>query len=339
MKKNAEIEIYRFLMIIGVAVLHFSEDYRVYPFYGGYLGVDFCFMLSGYFLMLHFYRNYSPECSPVENTIDYIIGRLKKLYLPYIFAVMLMIFIKWIELGGGGLNLFFLLFDNRWQFLMLHSVGAPTVSIIRSVWYLSPLIVLSFFIYFCLCYNKKLFVGLAPIMSLLILVYISREFEFLGMHFEYAGIFGGGLIRGFPEMTLGVFIAYLVEEYGKKKNITFKPVKGILIRVICYAVLVYTIFNSQWNFNDFNVFPAFAVLLFMAFIHPLDIKFSKIFVYLGGISYWIYLLHNIVGYLLSTYYFGYDYWQMLNIYLVCTIVLSMILHFIFQKITKFIKKS
>ena len=84
MKKNAEIELYRFIMIMGVTILHFTEDYSLLPFYGGYLGVDFCFILAGYFLMVHFYKHYSPDLSPTENAIDYIIDRVKKLYFPYI---------------------------------------------------------------------------------------------------------------------------------------------------------------------------------------------------------------------------------------------------------------
>lgn len=339
MKKNAEIELYRFIMIMGVTLLHFTEDYSLLPFYGGYLGVDFCFMLSGYFLMIHFYRHYSTTISPIENSIDYIIGRIKKLYFPYIIAILLMTFVKWICIDGGAFDLFLLLYDNRWQFLMLHSIGAPTVCIIRSVWFLSPLVVLSFFIYFCLCYNKKLFVGLAPILSLLLFVYIAQTYGFLGMHFDYVDIFAGGIIRGFPEMTLGVFVAYMVEEYSNNKNIKVSKVRGIIIRVVCYVVLIYTILKSQWDFNDFNVFPAFAVLIYIAFMNPVEFKFEKIVLYLGGISYWIYLVHNIVGYVIATVYPGQDYKIMTIIYFIITLVLSMIMQFIFVKVNNFIKNT
>lgn len=339
MKRNAEIEFYRFLMILGVAILHFSEDYRVKTFYGGYLGVDFFFILSGFFLMMHFYRHYSAEQSPVSSAVTYTISRIKKLYLPYLAAILLMTLVCWIHLGGGLKNLFLLVYENRWQFLMLHSVGAPTLCIIRSVWFLSPLIVLSYLIYFCLCYNKKLFVGLAPIISILGFAFIAQKYGFFGMHFEYIGIFGGGFVRGFPEMVLGVFLAYLVEEYFKNKKMKIHAAMGIVLRVVCYAVILWTIWRSEWDFNDFNVLPAFAVLIVISFLNPIKYWMEKIMIYLGGLSYWIYLFHIVVGYVLANYFPGRSYPMILLIYLVCTVAISAFFSWCFKAAGKILKKS
>ena len=340
MRKNAEIEIYRFIMIMGVALLHITEDYSFQIFMGGYLGVDFCFMLAGFFLMMHYYRNFDSQKSAIENSLDYIIGRVKNLYFPYIIAILIMTLVKWLSYGGTPIDLYLLLYSNRWQFLMLHSIGAPTVCIIRSVWFLSPLIFLSFFIYFCLCYNKKLFVGLSPFLSLLVFVYIAQEYGFMGMHFVYDEVLGGGIIRGFPEMLLGVFLAYLVQEYSKAKDVRIGMAKGVVIRSICYIVIIYTILKCQWDFNDFNVFPAFAVLIYIAFVHPIKIINEKVecfIVYLGGLSYWIYLVHNIVGYAMYHYSPQLGPELVLPIYFGITILLSVILRFVFEKSKIFIK--
>lgn len=339
MKRNAEIEIYRFLMTIGVIILHFSEDYSAkYHFKGGYLGVDFFFMVSGYFLMTHYYRYNLAECCPEENAIKYTTARIKKLYMPYLTAILLMTLVMWIDFGGGLRGLYSLLYEHRWQFLMLHSVGAPTKCIIRSVWFLSPLILLSYFIYFALCFNKKFFVGIAPIISILLYAFIAQEYGFLGMHFNYAGIFVGGIIRGLAGMAMGVFLAYLVEEYYKKNPIQIKEFTGILARIFCYMVIFVTMITSKWKIEDFDAIPMFVILILLAFLSPLKIKCERAFVYLGGISYWIYLVHLIVGYVISTYIPGREYSMMLIIYIVGTILLSALLKFLYQNVGKIIKK-
>ncbi|MDD6572313.1 MAG: acyltransferase [Thermoflexaceae bacterium] len=331
MKKNAEIELYRFLMILGVAILHFSEDYNAKVFYGGYLGVDFFFILSGYFLMIHFYRHYNSEESPVTGAVSYLAGRIKKLYPPYLLAIILMTVVCWIFAGFGLKKLFLLIYENRWQFLMLHSVGMPTLCIIRSVWFLSPLIILSYLIYFCLCCNKKLFVGLAPVLSILVVTFIAQKYGFFGMHFEYIGIVGGGFVRGFPEMALGVFLAYFVEEYCKEKSVKLKKGLGMLMRSICYVVICWTMYTSEWNFNDFNVLPAFAVLIVTAFLNPFQYQktfqrcLEKGMIYLGSISYWIFLVHIVVGFVLSHSVPGKNYGVMVMVYILCTVGLSAVL--------------
>jgi len=103
--KNSEFEMYRVLMILAIAILHFSEDYTGLPgiLPGGYLGVDFFFLLSGYFLMQHFLRHYISKKSAFSNTMDYFCERIKKLYPPYLTAILGMSIITW-GFNGFGLK-------------------------------------------------------------------------------------------------------------------------------------------------------------------------------------------------------------------------------------------
>lgn len=152
-KRNLEIEIYRFLMIIAVSVIHFNEDLKIELLKGGYLGVDFFFVLSGFYLMFYFIRHYKEGEDPNKAAAKYFWYRLKRLYPPYIVAILIMTFVSWADAGFGLKNLYFYIWGNKWQFFMLHSIGAPTSCIMRSIWFMSPLIVLSYVIYLFLCYN------------------------------------------------------------------------------------------------------------------------------------------------------------------------------------------
>ena len=58
--RNKTIEFYRFFTILIIAIFHFNAQYfrdgaglSLWP-KGGYLGVDFFFIISGMFLMYHF---------------------------------------------------------------------------------------------------------------------------------------------------------------------------------------------------------------------------------------------------------------------------------------------
>lgn len=335
-RKNSEIELYRFLMIIGVAILHFTEDYNGKIFYGGYLGVDFFFILSGYFLMIHFMRHYNDQINPIDQSVTYIASRLKRLYPPYLTACLLMILLQW-KLQGGFKNLLLMIYQSKWQFLMLHSVGAPTISIVRSLWFISPLVVLSYLLYFMLCYKKQFVVGLAPIISILCFAFIAQKYGFLGMQFTYNGFLVGGFIRGLPEMLLGIFMAYYIEEYSKQvSHKTYKLWALICFRIVWYLMLLYVMMKSVWDFEDFSAFIPMVILIYTSFVHPINLGriVEAICQYLGSISYWIYVLHIVVGYFIATYFPGHSCSKMILVYLLITILCSTGFDLLFKKILK-----
>ena len=89
--------------------------------------------------------------------------------------------------------------------------------------------------------------------------------------------------------------------------------------MVCYVVILWTMWRSQWNFEDFNVLPTFALLIMLSFVNPIKCRMEKVMIYLGGISYWIYLLHIVVGFVLANYFPGRSYPVMLLIYILCVI--------------------
>ena len=59
-QKNRAIEMWRFIAALLILVYHFKRydpDLGYVPFYGGYLGNIFFFVLGGFLLMQHFERN------------------------------------------------------------------------------------------------------------------------------------------------------------------------------------------------------------------------------------------------------------------------------------------
>ena len=59
-QKNRAIEMWRFIVALLILVYHFKrydQNLGYVPFYGGYLGNIFFFVLGGFLLMQHFERN------------------------------------------------------------------------------------------------------------------------------------------------------------------------------------------------------------------------------------------------------------------------------------------
>lgn len=207
-EKNLDIEIMRFFMILSVTILHFSEDYRGTNANcaGGYLGVDFFFVISGIFLAQH-YEKHKSDKPAFAQAKDYFLHRLKRLYPPYLFSIFVLIVISFIQ---NEMSLKWLgahLYETKWQFLLLHYLGVEFPSEVRSNWFLPVLMLLSYLLYFLLAYNKEFFVGVSPISAILILVHICFVYGSLCMQGAYEGWLGGGILRGFAEMSLGIYIA------------------------------------------------------------------------------------------------------------------------------------
>lgn len=269
--KNVELELYRFVMAIMIATLHFSEDYAGNhgPFPGGYLGVDFYFILSGFFLM----RNYESKKygdGPFESTMLYFKRRLKKLYPPYLIATLLMLLTSWALNGGGLVNLFRQIWDIRWQLICCHFLGMPASFNMRSVWYISSLLILSWLIFFLISKYKEAFLGFAPVFGILLLAYIARDYGSLSMQGAEISIFNGGMVRGFAEMSLGSVIAHITNRNGTENVLPSKRDRYVsfLLRVICYCVIIDVMHFHGFDITDFSVIPAFLLLLFVAERYP-----------------------------------------------------------------------
>lgn len=219
------------------------------------------------------------------------------------------------------------LYDVKWQFVFLHYLGAGVPFTMRSIWYLSVWVLLLYSIYFFLAYNDRFFVGVSPILSILILVFIYVNYGNLSMQGTYNVLFGGGLIRGFAEMSLGVWIFYNIYE-SSFDNIFLNKIGDILYWAK-YALLVYIVFLMHrygFDINDFWILFLIIVYIRLSYVKHRDfikIKYVKnIIVWLGDINLWVYLLHLVVSKVLCDFWPDRNYKVMLIIYLVLTIAMS-----------------
>jgi len=331
-KKNADIEFLRFFMILAVIILHFSEDYVGIPgiLKGGYLGVDFFFILSGFFLKKHF-DNDNSSLGPFDKSQKYLWYRVKQLWLPYITAIFLYVGTLFIE---NHLNVKWLiqhLWETKWQYLFLHYLGAPVGFEFRSIWFMSALVILSYFIYFLLCYNEEFYLGLIPVLIIIIYVWIYVSYGTLAMQEIYRGILHGSMIRGFACMSLGVLAYKLSERISSGEiSVEFKCPQGL--KIMCFILVLYVMRKYGLDQNDFAVLPAMFLMTILSYLFPADLPMmiKKVLLYLGDISYWIYVLHLLISKWFVLFFPGKSYNVMLPLFIIATIIVSSLLSLLFK---------
>ena len=291
---------------------------------GGYLGVDFFFLVGGLFLAQHYDRHKTEE-EPMVQARDYLILRLKRLYPPYLCAVLIMVAIQFV-LNGMSAQWLWAEFNNtKWQYLLLHFLCPDVGHEMRSVWFLSPYVFVSYLLYFLLSYNKRFFVGICPAVSIFVLVHIFFAYGTLAMQSVWEGWLFGGVMRAFAEMALGVYLYEVVKLKGDQVRKKWQNWLTGVAEIAILAVLLVMFHKCGLDKNDFFMF--FLIVVFVRLSYMRDQRYRnplirKVVSWLGSINYWMFLLHLIVSRLLVIFMPGHVYWKILLVYIAAVVAAS-----------------
>ncbi len=172
------------------------------PFSGGYLAVEFFFMLTGYFCVEKAVRN--PEAG-ARDALRWTWEKYKRFAI-YAIPFTLMSYPAWmlaftsgyteaVNVGKYGL------FD----ILLLYSSGLRENEFLNSLWYLSTVLVLSPAFYMAVQKKKEAFLyTISPVLTLLIYGWLSMTSRRIAG--GWTGIITGELLRGWAGMSLGALV-------------------------------------------------------------------------------------------------------------------------------------
>ena len=140
-RRNQALEFYRMVFCFAVIMRHSRGLGTSNAFSGGYLPVDFFFIISGYFLM-QFFEKYGKNGS--VSAKQYLWSRVRKIYPAFFVALVLSIIMTYITSKEAPLV------QNWWyEFLVLDSFGFK-IKILSVAWYIGAMLVASLFLYFLL---------------------------------------------------------------------------------------------------------------------------------------------------------------------------------------------
>lgn len=132
MKRNYTVEFYRFITIIFIAVFHFGIQYtgKFHWPKGGYLGVEFFFILSGFFLMREANKDKIKGESDSKLSVNYLLSKLKRLYPDYLLIIFIfLLFNIFKDKLFSAKYVFEWLYKEIWELLFLHDFGIPDIYI------------------------------------------------------------------------------------------------------------------------------------------------------------------------------------------------------------------
>lgn len=272
-----ELDSIRGLAALAVVFYHFFYRYNTlyehdlayisFASFGIY-GVNLFFMVSGFVIYWTLNRT--------DNSIDFIVSRFSRLYPVYWFSVILTFFVVFSFGLDGRETTVLVMFKN---FLMFHEYfGVPHVDGVY--WTLTLELTFYFWIFIIfkfgyLRYTELVFSLLVVISSLYSLGLFSLP-DFLKklLMLKYISFF-----------TAGICFYKIANDLSDKKTIP-----------ILFLCLISTIFTE--SIKAFVIFFIFYIGFYLATSGRLKVLTFKPLVYLGGISYSLYLTHQNIGYVI-----------------------------------------
>lgn len=245
------------------------------PFSGGYLAVEFFFMLTGFFGVEKAMRN--PEAG-VRDALRWTWEKYKRfaiyvipfLAMSYLVRVILykMNFAESVSFARSSI------FDM----LLLTSSGLIDDSIFPHLWYLSSVLILSPVFYMAVLKRKNIFLyTVCPVITVLIYGWFSKNFGYLDN--KWVGIISSELIRAWAGLSMGALTWCGARRLNK---VSFSKAGARLLSVVelvSLALALTIMYFEGKNRNDFICIGFLAVFVSIvmsekASIHTL---FSPVF--------------------------------------------------------------
>ena len=198
-------------------------------------------------------------------------------------------------------------YDNLATFY--NAGGAPA--------YISSLLICSLLLHYIIKHHRKAYVNV--IGPMMIVWGISRLINYYGnlsqwMAIDSIGI-NVGIIRGMADMSVGAVGGLLVKsvEEAQLKEMSQKKRVSILgFSLMLLATIVLIVFRNEIDFGDL-IFFIFIFVFAIIFMHMGNVEISryihKVLIFLGKLSYPIFLFHYCALIWMKNYLPGMDYWR------------------------------
>lgn len=381
--RNVAIEVWRFL--IALAIIGFHTGWIIARSCDGSLGyymettnwffgsseVLLVFTLTaGYFMVSHFkkrnlYKEYASK-SASSRAWDYTWSRVKALMPVLILGYILGVIIstKFYYPDYNFQQVCSMIINSAWEFLGFHSVGLRSVgneffNLNGTLWFISAIIIVGYFLYWGLSKNEDFMSGIvAPFLFIFLSGWwcftdtraAQTAWSTFGLQTTSTNGMGGsatsatavigfnnGLLFVLLGMLGGMLLYYLIQ---KLKNHKFSGGAKIALTVVNLAasalLLWYTIYPPTWFELDRWTVSLLCIIVIGLSLLNVD-GLTKIlnnktthglFEYLGGISLYIYMLHYPVAILIlrmlgqNTVETTYSFWLIFIPTVIITIILS-----------------
>jgi len=389
-KRNVAIEFWRFFAAIAIAGFHVGwiiarscNDKTGYFmetsnwFFGSSEVLLLFTITAGYFMVAHFkkldkdpkYKERSAFSRAFEYTWTRIKALLPVLVLGYVLGVVISTNFFYPEYGFK--EVFAMLFNSVWEFLGFHAVGLRSTggqffNLNGTLWFISAIIIVGYFIYWGLCKNEDVTSGfVSPLLAIFFAGWWSytdtraaqTAWSTFGSQLASTNGMGGsataatatigfnnGLIFVMIGMLIGVILYYVID---KLKEHEFKHTGMLTLLNLCVSGLLAWYIIYQPTYFELQRWPVAFLCIMVVALSILNkdglTKFlnndatSGALSYLGGLSLYIYMLHYPVAILVlrclghNTQATMYSFWLVFIPTVIVSFLLSVIVKLIMEK--------
>ena len=396
-KRNVAIEIWRFFAAFAIIGFHVgwiiarscngANGYWMTPTNTWFFGSSEILLLftitAGYFMVSHYkklakdpkYKERSAMSRAGEYTWTRIKALLPVLILGYILGVI--ICTKFFYPSYGVKEICSMLVNSIWEFLGFHAAGLRSIhgeffNLNGTLWFISAMIIVGYFIYWGLCKDEDKMSGfIAPLLVIFFAGWWSftdtraaqTAWSTFGFQIASSNGMGGsatsatptigfnnGLVFVMIGMLIGLILYYLIEKLKERGD---KISWLLTILNVCVTGLLgwYIIYQPTWF--SLERWPVAFLCIMVVGLSILNRDgltrllnnnvTNKLFEYLGGLSLYIYMLHYPVAVLVlrimgkNTQATAYGFWEVFIPCAIISILLSMIVKWIMEK--TILKKS
>lgn len=391
-QRNVAIEIWRFL--ISVAIVGFHVGWIIAMSCDGSLGywmersnwgfgaseVLLIFTVTGGYFMAAHYKKRSADPAYMQRSAssrawDYAWGRIKSLLpvlmLGYLLGVIISTAFFYPDYTVQQVAS--MIVNSVWEFLGFHSVGLRSTgnqffNLNGTLWFISAMIIVGYFLYWGLCKNEDTFAGLVTPLTAIFLSgwwcftgtrAAQTAWSTFGAQLASTNGMGGsagnttatlGFNNGFLfvmlGMMIGIILYYALQKLSKVEFSAGARTALTIVNVICSVLLMwYTIYQPTYFMLDrWTVSFLCIAVVGMSLLNKDGLTAllnngvtSKLFAYLGGLSLYVYMLHYPIGILVlrilgkNTEATTYSFWQVFIPTTIATIVLSIVTKIAMEK--------
>lgn len=306
--KNYEISFLKFIFTIIVIYSHTTsfmdegmETIRRNCGQSGYWAVHFFFIVSGYLMISHYFKN-KPQFLAGKESWKFIERKFRSIAMQYYVAffislcIYLIVYIytndentvsKLIQIVVGTIP----------EFFVVKQIGFNgSLMMNGATWYISAMLICMIPLYYMLVKNPDFFLYIfSPLGAFLIYGFLYNYESPILANSKFVCFTTGAIIRAFCGLLFGV-CTYLVSEKIKEIIISSRQQKYItILEAAIYILIFYSLFTSdrtiKYCYTVMLLLPVAVAITFSGKSHIRDKFHCKLFYGLDSISLALYLNH------------------------------------------------
>lgn len=306
--KNGQIELLRFIFSVFVLFFHVekyilgesSTSNGVHLGFAthGSIGVEFFFLLSGYFMARSvFKKNQSNQPYDLgKDTFSFMKNKYMSIFIYHIIAFVIIFIeqmvINKVSLVRSGIYLL----KSIPGILLIQIVGIGGYIPNHVEWYISAMFVTLLILYpLCRKYYSMFVNVFAPIISLYTIGRLIASKKCLTGVLVLEGVFYRGLYRAVGEIALGAILFEVTRNLMKKEYTSSQKRNMKICEIVCYGMVFAFIFTTASKSFELQALILLCIGLVMSFVSfsEKSILNNKFIYYLGKLSLGIYLCQMI----------------------------------------------